>query len=159
MIVAVLPTLEASRDRDQVWHRIAFQSPRQLDDDRRHDEADGVIDEKGREHTRHQDHGAEQDDRVVRPRHGPAVDQPKKARQPEVGDDDHHAEQEGDRVEVDGLVSVAERNGAASDHQGRAEERCPGPVELKAGQLANRDHDVGGSEDDNGGNAWRVIQG
>jgi len=49
-------------------------------------------------------------------------------------------------------------------HQGRAEERGPRPVELKAGQLADRDHDVGRNKDDDGGNcaarhpSWRCEQ-
>src|ERR1700732_571298 len=84
VIVAALPTLEASATAIRYGTGLRFRSARQLDGDRRHDEADGVIDEKRREDAGHQDHGAKQDDWVVRPRHSPAVDQPEKARQPEI---------------------------------------------------------------------------
>ena len=53
------------RDRDQIGQRIAAERANHLQHDRRHDEADRVVDQKGRQNARQHRHDDEQQERRV----------------------------------------------------------------------------------------------
>jgi hypothetical protein len=72
----------------------------------------------------------------------PAIDEAEKTRKPQIGDDDHHPEQQDDRVEIDRLGSLFERESTGGYHQAPADERGAGPVEPESGQPSDRDHKV-----------------
>ena len=123
----------------------------EVEDERRHHQADRVVDEEGGEDAGDQDDRHEEDQRMARPRDDEAVDQPEEAGEAQIGGDDHHAEEERDRLEVDGAIGLAEAEHAEPDHEARAEQRGAGPVEPVAGQLADGDDEIGGGEDEDGG--------
>ncbi len=77
----------------------------------------------------------------------PVGDEPEKARKTQIADHDHHAEQQGDRVEVDRPQRPVERQRAEAHHQARAEERRPGPVQVKSRQFPEGDDDIGRGKD------------
>ena len=134
------------RYSQQIWDRIALQAANEIEHQRRHDQANGVVDEKGRERAGHDHNRQQQNNGMVGARHDPVVRQPKKAGKAQVGDDDHHAEQQRDRVEIDRAIGVIERDDAKSDHQARAEERRAGAVEPVARQLADGHDQIGRRE-------------
>ncbi len=57
----------------------------------------------------------------------------------------HHAEQQGERVEVDRLVGLLQRS--ASDHQTGADQRRAGAIDRQARVPANREGEVARRED------------
>ncbi len=61
-------------------------------------------------------------------------------------DDQHHAEQQRDRAEIDRAIGLVERQRAAGDHQRRAQERRAGAVQPQEGQSAEGDDQVGRGE-------------
>ena len=135
------------RDRQHIGRRIALQPLRQIDDQRRHDETDRVIDEKGGKESRRRRDRREQKDRTARDVRQPIGGAAEEAGKAQIGDDDHHAEQQGDGVEIDGAIGLVEAQGANADHQARAEQRAAGAVEPIIGQLADREHEIGRRED------------
>ena len=50
----------------------------------------------------------------------PGIGDGEEARKPQVGDDDHHAQQQRDAIEVFRLVGILERQGARCDHEASA---------------------------------------
>jgi hypothetical protein len=68
-------------------------------------------------------------------------------------DHDHHAEEERDGVEIDGVESLFETQRPERDHRRAAEECDPRPIEPQARDAARRDPDIGEDEDDEGGEA------
>ena len=54
-------------------------------------------------------------------RHDPGVGDGEEARKPQTGNDDHHAEQQRDGIEVYRLVRIFERQGARCDHEAGAD--------------------------------------
>lgn len=96
-------------DGEQIRDRIAAQAFRDLEDERRQDEAHRVIDEEGGEDAGHRDNPAEQPDRPACVFNDPCADEREEAGQAQVGDDDHHAEQEHDGLVVDGGVGFGRR--------------------------------------------------
>ena len=99
------------------------------------------------------DHGEESAGRS-RPPHGEVGHEVEEARQPEIGGDDHHAEQQDECVRVDGSHSDVPRNDARGDHRRRpddghartvdAEEREAPETEphVRADEDGERDHPV-----------------
>ena len=83
---------------------------------------------------------------MVGARHDPVVHQPEKAGKAQVGHDDHHAEQQRDRVEIDRAIGFIERDDAKRDHQARAEQRRAGAIEPVARQLADGHDQIGRRE-------------
>ena len=106
VIVAVEPTFEAIATANRYGTGLRSSARVSSMHERRHHQTDRVVDQKGREHAGHQHDGGQEQRRVTGARHGPGADQPEEAGQAQVGDHDHHAEQERDRVEVDGAVGV-----------------------------------------------------
>jgi hypothetical protein len=62
-------------------------------------------------------------------------------------DDDHHAEQQRDRIEVDGTVGILQTQRADRDHRRAAQKGDSGAIEAQAGDPADRDAAIG--EDQN----------
>ena len=86
---------------------------------------------------------------------GETAERPKGARHFEMGDHDHHAEEERDRVDVDGVKRLLEAKGAEGDHRRPAEEGDAGPVEAQARNAARRDAQIGQDEDGQRGEGGR----
>jgi hypothetical protein len=63
-------------------------------------------------------------------RHHPSVGDSEEARKPQVGDDDHHAEQQRDGIEVYGLVGILERQGARCHHETCAYQGDAVPIDV-----------------------------
>jgi hypothetical protein len=78
---------------------------------------------------------------------------PKGAGDLEVGHDDHHSEQQRDRVPVDGVERLVEADAAEDDHRRAAEKGDTGAVEPEAGNAADRHAAVDEDEDDRRGEA------
>ena len=89
---------------------------------------------------------------MARPHHDEGLDHPEEAGEAEIGGDDHHAEEERDRLHVDGGEGLVEAEDAGRHHQAGAEQRRAGAVEPVAGQLADGHDHVGGGEDEDRGN-------
>ena len=86
-------------------------------------------------------------------RHDPGIGDGEEARKPQIGDDDHHAEQQRDGIEVDRLVGILERQGARCDHEAGADQGDAGPVDAQAGNPADREREIASDEDDAGRDA------
>ena len=71
----------------------------------------------------------------------------KKPARPEVGHDHHHAEEQDDRLVIDGPGGVLHRQDAGGEHGGRPDQGDPGPVDPQAGDLAEGQGKVGQAED------------
>jgi len=70
------------------------------------------------------------------------------ATQPQMADDDHHAEEQDQGVEVDGCYRALEADRSADDHERGANNCHAGPVEAQERDAAGRDRRVGGDEDE-----------
>jgi hypothetical protein len=68
-----------------------------------------------------------------------------------VRDHHHHPEEEDDRAQVHHAVGRFRRDDVERDHEGGADHRRARAVQAQPGHPAQRDHDVGGGEDDGGG--------
>jgi hypothetical protein len=101
--------IRGHRHRQQVWHRVAPQCQGELDDERRQHQAHRVVDEKCREHPGDRRDRGQQGERPVSPPHDPAPGHREKAGEAQISDEDHHAEQQGQRVEIDRLIGFIER--------------------------------------------------
>jgi hypothetical protein len=73
----------------------------------------------------------------------------KETRELQIRYNDHHAEQEDDGVEVDGAVGFVERQRIDGHHEAGADDGRTGAIHAKAGQAADREHQVGQDKDDN----------
>ena len=135
------------RGRDQIGQRIAAEGSRHGQHDRRHDEADRVVDQEGREHAGKKRHRGEQGERPVGVLDRQRAQRPEGAGDLEMRDDDHHAEQQRDRVGVDGVKGVLKRQRAESDHRRAAEQGNAGAVEAQPRNAAGRQARVGQDED------------
>ena len=77
----------------------------------------------------------------------PVRDQAEEAADPQVGHDDHHAEQERDGVEIDRTVSLLRSQHADAQHEAATEQRRAGAIDAINGNLADRDDRVSRDED------------
>ena len=68
----------------------------------------------------------------------------------EVGDDDHHAEEQDDGVVVDGGPGFVEGEDVGCDHQAGADDGRAGAVDAEAGEAADSEYQVSGGEDQDG---------
>jgi hypothetical protein len=84
---------------------------------------------------------------VVRPPHHPGARLRKKTGEAEIGHHDYHAEQQGERVEVDRLVGLLERQRSAGDHQTGADQRHAGAINRHARHSADREGEITRRED------------
>ena len=72
------------------------------------------------------------------------------ARQPQMGDDDHHAEEQDDGVKVDGSYRSVEANAAGDDHESGADDRDARAIESQERHVAGGDRRIRGDEDECG---------
>ena len=77
----------------------------------------------------------------------------KGARHLEMGDHDHHAEEQRDGVEIDGAERLFEAEGPQRDHRRPAEKGDSHPVETEPGDAAGGHPDIRQQEDHKGGDA------
>ena len=99
--------------------------------ERREHQADDIVDEESGEHARDGDRRGEQLHRgVCEPRHV-RRHQPEEARQPQVGDDDHHAEQQDQCPIIDGFCCAWQWHHAAENHRGCTNNGDAGAVEAE----------------------------
>ena len=66
-------------DGEEVGYRIPLEPPDKIEDQRRHHQADRVVDQEGGEKAGDQNDGREQDERMTRPDHDEAIDHPEEA--------------------------------------------------------------------------------
>ena len=90
-------------------------------------------------------------------RHDPGIGDGEEARKPQTGDDDHHAEQQRDGIEVYRLVGILERQGARCDHEAGADQGDAGPVDAQAGNPADREREIASDKDDAGRDAPAIL--
>ena len=95
----------------------------------------------------------EQDQRSPGPRDNPGISNGKEAREPQTGDDDHHAEQKRDGIEIDCLVGIFDRQGTRRDHEPGADQRDAGPIDAQAGNPTDRKREIASGKDDAGRDA------
>ena len=141
------------RHREQIRHRIAAEGEGEVEHQRRQDQADRVIDEERGGDARHHDDGGEERDRPVRTCRHPGGGEREETGEPQVGDHDHHPEQEGDGVDVDGPIGRRQGHGARSHHQAGADQRDARPVDGEARHPADRQGKVARGENPAGGDA------
>ncbi len=120
-------------DGEQVGHRPAPQPPGDLEHQRGEHQAHGVVDEESGEDAGHQHDAGEQHERCVRMLHHPGADQREETGEPQIGDHDHHAEQQDDGVVVNGCVGLLHGEDIEGQHQARAYNRRAGAVEPQSG--------------------------
>ena len=97
------------RHRQQVRHGIPAQRPGDFDHQRRQHQAHGVVDKKGREDARDRHNRDQQQQWTVGVLHHALRDQRKEAGELQVGDHDHHPEQQDDGVEIDRSIGFIQR--------------------------------------------------
>ena len=86
-------------------------------------------------------------------RHDPGIGDGEEARKPQTRDDDHHAEQQRDGIEVYCLVGILKRQGARCDHEAGADQGNAGPVDAEARNSADRKREIASEKDDAGRDA------
>jgi len=74
----------------------------------------------------------------------------KKSREPQVGDHDHHSEQEDDGVVIDRGPGLVESQNVGRHHQAGPDDRSAGAIDSKARKAADSEDQVGGREDQDG---------
>ena len=77
--------------------------------------------------------------------------------QPQAGDHDHDAEQQGDGIEVDGPIGILERQSPGRDHEARAHQRDAGAIDPQPRNPADGKRQITRDEDDDGGHARAVF--
>ena len=140
----------AHGDGQEVGHRVALHAKRQFRHQRRHHQADRVVDEEGREHAGRGRDGDQQRDRAAYMPCDIGVDDPEEARDPEIRHHDHHAEQEHDGIDVDGGIGLLRRQHPDADQHRTAQEGRARAVDAVARQLADGDDRIGGDEHQKG---------
>ena len=126
---------------------VAAQAERDFEHQRREHQAHRVVDEERGEHAGDQHDTRQQQHGPCACSHHPGADQREEAGEAQIGDHDHHAEQQDDGVEVDGLVGLLKRDDAEGHHQAGADERHAGAVDRQPRHLADRQRQVAGGED------------
>ena len=117
------------------------------EEDRSHDQANRVVDEERGEQASADHDGEEQPSRrpgaLEHELRGPLEE----SSYLEVADDQHHAEQEDEHVEVHGGVRVLERQHAEHDHRDGPDQAGRGPIEVDERQPLDGDEEIGCDED------------
>ena len=137
----------AGGERQQVGQRPVAAGARQLDQDRGEHQADGVVDEQRRQRAADEDHGDEQQRRLVDADADPAHRRVEEPGHAEVRDQHHHAEEQHERADVDVTCRLVEREDARGNHQGGADDRGAGAVDAQVRGAADGEDEVGEDED------------
>src|SRR5690348_4081127 len=135
---------------DEVGQARQFQPVRDGKDDGSEDEADSVVDKKGREDA---DGEAEQNQKFeARAGDGSDADgnPVEEMGDLEMCDQNHDAEEENDGVPVDGTIGGVEGDPAAEDHGDSAAKCSGGAIEMASAAAFDSDENVGDEEDDDG---------
>lgn len=130
---------------DQIGNGIAIDDTGDVDDDRRHDQADGVVDQERRQHAGQQRHHHQQHERRVRMLDSVGAKRPEGAGHLQMRHHDHHAEQQRNGVEIDGAIGIFHTECADGDHRRPPQQGDPCPVETEAWNTP--DCDAGISQD------------
>ena len=96
-------------DGEQVGDGFAAEAASDVEDQRGEDEAHGVVDEEGGENAGDEHDTREQDEWSVGVIHHPGADGGEEAGEAQIGDHDHHAEEQDDGVVIDGGVGFLRR--------------------------------------------------
>ena len=131
-----------------LWHAAPLAEGQERgEEDRSHDQANGVVDEERGEQAPADHDGEEQPPRrpgaLEHELRGPLEE----SSYLEVADDQHHAEQEDEHVEVHGGVRVLERQHAEHDHRDGPDQAGRGPIEVDERQPLDGDEEIGCDED------------
>jgi hypothetical protein len=89
-------------------------------------------------------------DGPVRVFHHPCADRGEEAGEPQVGDHDHHAEQQHDGLVVDRRVRLFHCKRGGGEHERRPDDRGAGAVDAEAGEASDGQDQIGGGEDEDG---------
>ena len=136
------------RETQQKRDRIDARDFGRVDNHRRQREAyDVVYEERGEQAGRRYRHRQHPE---ARPRAAEqrAREKRERSRKAQVRHDDHHPEQQRNRVEVDRVLGCRFAERAGHDHRHRARQRGAGAIDARPRNLAERDHGVGQGEYD-----------
>jgi hypothetical protein len=136
--------------REQERHRREMPPRAHLDEHRGHGKADDVVRQHRGEYSRRNDNPEQKRFWSSRVRRDPSDRFGVEAAQPELRGDDHQAEQQRDRVCVDGEAGFVERQTAAGENRNRTEQRDTAAIEGETRNLA-QDH-PGIDQQENGEN-------
>ena len=139
--------VRAGDEREEVGQRTVSARARQLDEDRREDEADRVVDEERREDAADEDDRDEQQRRLVDAGADPVDRGAEEPRHAQMRDEDHHAEEQHEGAEVDVEIGLVERDDAGGDHQRGADDGGAGPVDSQVGGTSDGEDEIGEEED------------
>lgn len=137
-------------ERHQVWKGIQPPGIADGQNQRRHHDADRVVHEQGRQDGRRDGNGHQKCEGG--PHHPETPRQPlEQARITQVLGDDHHAEQQADRIPVHLLIRLFGGHHAEKHHENSAQKGSGRSADRQKPHLAERDEDEGESEDDASG--------
>ena len=121
-----------------------------VDYQRREREAYNVVDEERGEEAGRRDGHREHAEAGPRAAEQGAREKRERAREAQVCDDDHHPEQQSNRVEVDSALGGGFAERARHNHRDGARQGGAGAIDPRPRNFAERDHRVGQGENDEG---------
>ena len=124
-------------DGEQVGDRIALEGRGDFGDQRGEDQADGVVHEEGGEHGGDGGDRGEKGEGVMGMLDHPLADEGEKSGDAEVRDDDHHAEEKHDGIEIDRSEGLVEGEDVRGDHEAGADDGGSGAIDAKARHAAD----------------------
>jgi hypothetical protein len=136
------------RERQEVRHGWEPELPGHRQHHGGEHEPDHVVDEERRENPGREGDHRQEAYRAAGPPDRPVRHQVEEPGQPEVRRDDHHAEQEHQRVGVDGSDRLLPGQHPGDHHDGRADDRHAGPVDAEAREVAEREAQIRARERD-----------
>ena len=83
--------------------------------------------------------------------HHPGADGGEESGEAEIGDDDHHAEEQHDGVVIDGGVGLLHGEDVEGEHEAGADDGRAGAVHAEERDASDGEDEVGGGEDEYGG--------
>jgi hypothetical protein len=132
---------------DQVGHGRQGELARQAHDQGGQHDAHDVVHEERGEDTGGHDHGPQQAAWRSRPPRHPRHHEREEPGQAKVGGDDHHAEQQDQRVGVHAGYRLVPREDAAHDHRRRTDDGDPRTIDPEPGEAAEREAEIRPGED------------
>lgn len=132
--------------RQQVGQGLLAQPPGRGQNQRHHRQADDVVDEKSREKPAGENHRGQQMVRL-QAAHDEVRDPVEKSRQVQVGDDQHHREQQHQGGEIDEAQGIFRAKDAEGKQQHRPDHRRARPINLHTGEFADGENHIARQED------------
>lgn len=137
----------ADRERDEKRQQRQLSAPDYGHDERCEHQANRVVNQQGGENSRSErdvQQKARRSSREVQHQfRGPF----EKMREIKIGRDEHHAQQQYQRVVVDGAICPLRRHYTGRNHQYRAQQSGSGAIQRENLELAAADENVGDCED------------